>query len=167
MQGQDIVICMVAIFATHASHTVTRQRKLSHARHQTVAREDPEHHKPPSTMSPLDTSSSAAASATRTPIPLDPVPPYTAEETKWLEDKHGDESRFLPAHDLKLSSESDREEGRLLARHYINEPPPYTAAEKQWLQNNWRSEFYFLLAHDMSVWGMFDEKRRGGSLREN
>jgi hypothetical protein len=44
------------------------------------------------------------------------VPPYTAEEKRWLKKHWGGEFHFLLAYQLRIYDEEDREQGRLTAR---------------------------------------------------
>jgi hypothetical protein len=46
---------------------------------------------------------------------------YTEEEKKWVKTHYGNEYQFLLLHGLKIASEEDREEGRAIARSFIEE----------------------------------------------
>ncbi|KAK3686803.1 hypothetical protein LTR37_019436 [Vermiconidia calcicola] len=49
------------------------------------------------------------------------APPYTTAEKAWLQRAHGGEFKFLLAFGLKIHSEEDREEGRRIARGFIEQ----------------------------------------------
>ena len=44
------------------------------------------------------------------------IPPYTAEERRWLRENIGNEYHFLRGHQLSIYKEDDRAEGRLIVR---------------------------------------------------
>jgi hypothetical protein len=51
--------------------------------------------------------------------PPSTIPPYTAEEKRWLKKHWRDEFHFLLAYNLSIYDEEDREQGRLIARAMI------------------------------------------------
>ena len=45
--------------------------------------------------------------------------PYTEEEKSWLKHHYGGEFRFLRLYNLNIGKEEDREEGRAIARTFM------------------------------------------------
>lgn len=51
--------------------------------------------------------------------------PYTAAEKKWLNKNYGGEFKFLMTFGLKMYNEEDREEGRAIARSFMQDDEEY------------------------------------------
>lgn len=47
--------------------------------------------------------------------------PYTAGEKTWVKENYGGEFKFLLGHGLKIYNEEDREEGRAIARAFMED----------------------------------------------
>ena len=58
-------------------------------------------------------------------------PPYTAKEKRWLKKNFGGEFRFLRMYALSIYDEDEREEGRAIARGFMEHDSSDDSDENQ------------------------------------